>query len=206
MFFFFLKVRLGATNPHGVHAGPVWALFHVKITAKFQLQLQVVVHRQSVLAVGVLGVGSRPEGAGDLTPALPWQILGAAHCVQSKNFLLHQTAQLVCLTIHSSPCLLHPNQPPPSLPSSVRLLHFLFSLSFVFCSRSHSLSNWPYQCKCVHLHPSSNRVDTSSSSPRCSCGRSGCTCCPDRLCIRQRLREKTKKWTNSSRPKRAEKL
>lgn len=88
---------------------------------------------------------------------------------------------------------------PPALP-----LPSQFWFAFLVSLIEQAATYLPYQCKCVRLCPSSNRTGTNSSSPRRSCGRSGCTCCPDHPCIRQRLREKEKKWTNSSPLRRVE--
>lgn len=201
MFFLHHNVSfLFETHHYGVYARTIRALFHIEIVREVELQLQVGIHRQSVLTGGVLRVRSRPGGTGNMASLLPRQILITAHCGQIKNkrvSLKSTTWQSITqLTFpQSESALAAPSWTPlprllpsASCTSSVSLMSQFCSLS---PSRWHQRDR-SYQCKCVCPHPSGNHGDRSSGSLRWSCDRTACICSRGPPDIRQSLREKSR--------------
>ena len=69
------------TYRQGVHTLALGPLLHVKLPHELQHQLQVLLHRESVGALGVLSIRAGSRGGGDHTPQRTRQVLRAAHCV-----------------------------------------------------------------------------------------------------------------------------
>lgn len=67
------------THRQCVYALTIRPFLHVEVLRDVQLQLEVGLHRQRVLTVGILCIRNGPGGTGDVSSVHPRAILGATH-------------------------------------------------------------------------------------------------------------------------------
>ena len=77
----------GAGEPHlhCISTFSTWFGLHIKLFSELEHQLQALLHRQTVRAVGILSIGTRAARRGHLTSPRPWEILGAVYCQRERG-------------------------------------------------------------------------------------------------------------------------